>query len=198
MDSSRSHRTRPPDVEEALSSMLWTPYERGEEVVESPPYQRRNKIFAFPLEGKGQPVVPPLAKLRTIAPSSVPSSSRFSFPFVSSIGGARRDLPSYEDIIGSKRLSTPESLEHHHQPPFVVNGNYSSGGVVAPRLNNSFTDEFISSRVQQVRSCAFLKKERERETRHAYTNQSMPKYDYTMPIDDRTCQFGWFTSVQNP
>lgn len=149
----RNHRTRPPDVEEALSSMLWTPYEQ-DEVVESPPYQRRNQIFAFePPESKG-PLTNPLAKMRNANLSVVPtsSSSRFSFPFVSSIRPVSMvnptplqtlNLPSYDEIAGNKRLSMPPH-------PYVV----PTAGPHRSRvrgINQSFTDEFISSRVGKVR-----------------------------------------------
>lgn len=140
----RTHRTRPPvDVEEALSSILWTPYDQND-VEDSPPYQRRNH-FAFqpppalPPEYKGQPT-----KLRPMPTNLVPASSRFSFPFISSISGSSGNtlhvLPSYEEVNSGKRLSMPP------------NPNY-----VAPRtsrrtrMNQSFTDEFISRALDQVR-----------------------------------------------
>lgn len=140
----RSHRTRPPDVEEALSSMLWTPYDQ--EVVESPPYQRRNQIFAF--HQTGETKASPPAKLRPITPGHLmPStSSRFSFPFVSSIGSGTlsnptqsQNLPSYEDISGNKRLSMPPH-------PYVVPNNHQR----TRGINQSFTDEFISRNIGQV------------------------------------------------
>lgn len=145
----RNHRTRPPDVEEALSSMLWTPYEQ-DEVVESPPYHRRNQIFAGDSKG---PCAHPIAKLRTSNLSAVPAtaSSRFSFPFVSSIrtvsmsngSPAVQDLPSYDEISGNKRLSMPA------QPYVLPTAAYAESRVRG--INQSFTDEFISSRLKQVR-----------------------------------------------
>lgn len=97
-------------MEEALSSMLWTPYDQ-DVMVESPPYQRRNRI-EFPLaECKGQ-VTP---KMRYITLSSA-ASSRFSFPFISSVrpgpgpslsANQIQNLPSYDEIASSKRLSMP-------------------------------------------------------------------------------------------
>lgn len=128
--------------------MLWTPYDQDEMVVESPPYQRRNQIFAYQpaADSKG---LPP-AKLREISSSShlVPAAaatSRFSFPFISSIrSGAlatsssanqnqQQQLPSYEEIAVNKRLSMPPH-------PYVVPGTGRGG------INQSFTDEFISRR----------------------------------------------------
>lgn len=140
----RSHRTRPPDVEEALSSMLWTPYDQ-DEVVESPPYQRRNQIFAF--QQTGETKAPPPAKLRPTPGHLMPStSSRFSFPFVSSIASGTlsnatqtQNLPSYEDISGNKRLSMPPH-------PYVFPDNHQR----TRGINQSFTDEFISRNIGQV------------------------------------------------
>lgn len=117
----RSHRTRPPDVEEALSSMLWRPYD-DDGVDESPPYQRR-----------------PIGKSAKLRRSQIESpSTRFSYPFVSSIRTRQGEPPTYDKIMTSqKRLSVP--VPTTQQPYFV-------GTAPSQRLNQSFTDEFLSSR----------------------------------------------------
>uniref|UniRef100_A0A1B0C9C1 Uncharacterized protein n=1 Tax=Lutzomyia longipalpis TaxID=7200 RepID=A0A1B0C9C1_LUTLO len=85
-------RTRPPDVEEALSSMLWTPYERTPSVTSSD-------------EGETSPS-------RTHKPKSVSFSARpYSMPYF--IQTPRHQItkpPSYENFVFAKKISAPPSM----------------------------------------------------------------------------------------
>ncbi len=138
---------RPPGVEEALSSMLWTPYERtptdsSDDEISSPCKTIRSKC------NNNNENIP--YSYATTDRHLYPEPIRYSYPgyvpfmpkaFISGQSQAQEHLPSYENIESERHhrsLNTIASTGIYFIPPFT---SYGSSMV------NSFTDDFLQYQV---------------------------------------------------
>lgn len=135
---------RPPGVEEALSSMLWTPYERtptdsSDDEISSPCKTLRSKCnnnnmnLSYSYSATDRHLYP--EPIRYSYPGYVPFMPKaFS-------GQSQEQLPSYENIENERHhrsLNTIASTGIYFIPPFT---SYGSSMV------NSFTDDFLQYQV---------------------------------------------------
>ncbi|KAJ6643058.1 hypothetical protein Bhyg_08014, partial [Pseudolycoriella hygida] len=139
---------RPPGVEEALSSMLWTPYERtptdsSEDEISSPcktnpsKCKNNNMNVSYWYSSTDRHLYP--EPIRYSYPGYVP----FMPKTFSGQGQVQEQLPSYENIENQRHhrsLNTIASTGIYFIPPFA---GYGSSMV------NSFTDDFLQYQVRK-------------------------------------------------
>lgn len=132
---------RPPCVEEALSSMLWTPYERTPSVSsedESSPSYKLNRIprkFNLP-----NGLYPP-SREKHLYPEPIRYSFPSYMPFVPKTFNAQsaNELPSYDNI---------EKERQHHSLGTIASSGIYFIPPYGTSMVNSFTDDFLQYQVR--------------------------------------------------
>lgn len=139
---------RPPDVEEALSSMLWTPYQRtptdtSDEDDGDTSTDRTNQRF----QKTGISIVSQNVYTPTIPyPSTfIPSYNQF---YPKSFSSSNSQLPSYEHIEKERSYCTLSNA-YNNRVPTNSNGLcvFPSYSEYSANMVHSFTDDFIQYQV---------------------------------------------------
>lgn len=127
---------RPPDVEEALSSMLWTPYQRtstdtSDEDDADTSVDRSNRFRKTGISIVSQNVY---------APTFIPSCSQF---YPKSFSSSNSQLPSYEHIEKERSYCTLTNAYGNRSQ----NSVFPSYDEYSTNMVHSFTDDFIQYQV---------------------------------------------------
>lgn len=151
MDKSRSKR--PPDVNEALSSMLWTPYERTANISSSSDSltdderqrgQRKLNRYSNPLPNSNSLNWWNSSHISTAQPMAL----RYSFPYYGNYFPSHPTNDSVASATTTKRtVSTTIDVGNHGQ---TINTSTFSTTMV-----HSFTDDFYQYQVIKVSISSF-------------------------------------------
>lgn len=143
MEKSRSKR--PPDVNEALSSMLWTPYDQtantsssSDSLTDDERQRGERKLNRY-----SNPLPNSLNWLNSAIPSSQSMTLRYSFPYCGNYLPSQPPDDNFSSTTTTKRtISTTIDVGNHGQ---TINTSTFSSTMV-----HSFTDDFYQYQVIKI------------------------------------------------